>query len=140
LASAPELQKNARAANDRADEPRGEPLAGLGAVQVAHVHEPRRQRLVHGGGEPGVAVAERVDGDAAGEVEVGAAGVVVHRHALAARQAHRRALVRAEEIVAWCDLRGRRRAARLLRRRRLRGDRGLGGVRRDESGHAAALE
>jgi hypothetical protein len=100
------------------------------------VHEPRRHRLLHGRGEPGVAVAEGVDGDAAPEVEVGAAVLVVERHALAAHEAHGRALVGAQQVVRGPGLRPR--PGLLLRRRRLRDD-GLGGVRRHESGHVAAL-
>jgi hypothetical protein len=62
LASAPELQKKPRGERVR-HQPLGQPLAGLGAEQVGHVHEPARSasRIAS---QPRVAVAERVDGDA----------------------------------------------------------------------------
>src|SRR3989449_104638 len=48
----------------------GEPLAGLGAVQVGDVNEPARQCLVDRITDDGVIVAERVDRDAGHEIEV----------------------------------------------------------------------
>ena len=77
----------------------GQLLAGLRAEEVGDVDEAALGRVAHRLHEARVAVAERVDGDPAREIEVAPAGLVVQRHALAAHEAHRRALVRAEQTV-----------------------------------------
>ena len=72
FASAPELQKNACAPPKRAERSAASSAAGSVPYRLRRVPEPVELR-VRGGERRRMAVAERDDGDAGGEVEVAAA-------------------------------------------------------------------